>query len=178
MTSPSPDSLEGLIEELRTRAESYRMGGPSSEHTAALLDRAAYALASLPRAAALPDREAVEVLHDALRSIRVTSQARIAPSEACDLIYDLAGDALERADDILALFQKDQGPSVAEDTDQLFEIGCRVRLRDADMDGELREFNADVTGALIAWDTGDEVWKNLRNLVVAPSPIPPAGGAG
>ena len=32
---------EELIERLRDRASSYRLGGPSSEHTAALLDEAA-----------------------------------------------------------------------------------------------------------------------------------------
>lgn len=36
-----------LVERLRNRAESYRMGGPSSEHTAALLDEAAARLEAL-----------------------------------------------------------------------------------------------------------------------------------
>jgi hypothetical protein len=36
-----------LVERLRERAESYRMGGPSSEHTAALLDDAATRLEAL-----------------------------------------------------------------------------------------------------------------------------------
>jgi hypothetical protein len=39
---------EHLIERLRDRACSYRQGGPSSEHTAALLDEAAVALEALP----------------------------------------------------------------------------------------------------------------------------------
>lgn len=36
-----------LVERLRNRAESYRMGGPSSEHTAALLDEAAARIEAL-----------------------------------------------------------------------------------------------------------------------------------
>lgn len=36
-----------LVERLRERAESYRMGGPSSEHTAALLDDAAASIEAL-----------------------------------------------------------------------------------------------------------------------------------
>ncbi len=36
-----------LVERLRERAESYRMGGPSSEHTAALLDDAAARIEAL-----------------------------------------------------------------------------------------------------------------------------------
>lgn len=36
-----------LVKELRERAESYRMGGPSSEHTAALLDDAAARIEAL-----------------------------------------------------------------------------------------------------------------------------------
>lgn len=51
MTDTAPDTampaeIASLVERLRERAESYRMGGPSSEHTAALLDEAATALAS------------------------------------------------------------------------------------------------------------------------------------
>lgn len=41
------DDLTQLRAELRERAASYRLGGPSSEHTAALLDRAADALDAL-----------------------------------------------------------------------------------------------------------------------------------
>lgn len=36
-----------LVGRLRERAESYRMGGPSSEHTAALLDEAAARIEAL-----------------------------------------------------------------------------------------------------------------------------------
>jgi hypothetical protein len=39
--------LDRLEKELRERATSYRQGGPSSEHTAAMLDQAADELASL-----------------------------------------------------------------------------------------------------------------------------------
>lgn len=41
-----------LVERLRNRAESYRMGGPSSEHTAALLDEAAARIEALEAALA------------------------------------------------------------------------------------------------------------------------------
>lgn len=36
--------MKALAERLRERAESYRMGGPSAEHTAAMLEEAATAL--------------------------------------------------------------------------------------------------------------------------------------
>ena len=36
--------MSDIVERLRERAESYRMGGPSSEHTAAMLDEAATAI--------------------------------------------------------------------------------------------------------------------------------------
>ena len=53
-----------------------------------------------------------------------------------------------------------------------FEVGCRVQPRDGGLvEGELLEFNADVTGALIAWSDGRDIWKALRNLeVIAPAP--------
>lgn len=41
-----------LVERLRERAASYRLGGPSSEHTASLLDEAAAALLSAQEEAA------------------------------------------------------------------------------------------------------------------------------
>lgn len=54
-----------------------------------------------------------------------------------------------------------------------FEIGCRVRPRGADIEGELLEFNAPGTGALIRWDNGEEIGKALRTLeVIAPAPLP------
>lgn len=40
-------ATEALVERLEERAASYRQGGPSSEHTAALLDDAAAALRAL-----------------------------------------------------------------------------------------------------------------------------------
>lgn len=46
LSTITPAEVGGLVERLRERAESYRMGGPSSEHTAALLDEAATALAA------------------------------------------------------------------------------------------------------------------------------------
>jgi hypothetical protein len=58
-----------------------------------------------------------------------------------------------------------------------FVVGARVRPRDATLEGELLEFNADATGALIRWDTGDEVWKALRTLEVVSARAPqPAEG--
>lgn len=36
--------MSDIVKRLRERAESYRMGGPSSEHTAAMLDEAAAAI--------------------------------------------------------------------------------------------------------------------------------------
>lgn len=58
-----------------------------------------------------------------------------------------------------------------------FEIGCRVGLGGpATLQGELLEFNEPVTGALIRWDNGEEIWKALRNLeVIAPPPAPEVG---
>jgi hypothetical protein len=53
-----------------------------------------------------------------------------------------------------------------------FEIGCWVQPRGGGfVIGELMEFNADVTGALIHWNDGHEIWKALRNLeIVRPAP--------
>lgn len=55
-----------------------------------------------------------------------------------------------------------------------FEVGCRVQPRGGGfVVGELIEFNADVSGALIHWDNGSEAWKALRNLeVVSPGQGP------
>lgn len=39
----------GIVEILRDRAESYRQGGPSSEHTASILDEAASEIERLAR---------------------------------------------------------------------------------------------------------------------------------
>lgn len=39
--------MTDIVEELTERAASYRLGGPSSEHTALLLERAATQIASL-----------------------------------------------------------------------------------------------------------------------------------
>ncbi len=58
----TPAEAGGLVERLRDRAESYRMGGPSSEHTAALLDEAAAALAAERAAHAETKRERDEAL--------------------------------------------------------------------------------------------------------------------
>lgn len=41
-----------IVNELRERAESYRSGGPSSAHTALLLERAAYEIEDLRHTAA------------------------------------------------------------------------------------------------------------------------------
>lgn len=60
---------DDLIERLHHRAESYRQSGPSAEHTAALLDEAATAVASAEAAADYnaamvePLRSRIEVLH-------------------------------------------------------------------------------------------------------------------
>lgn len=54
-----------------------------------------------------------------------------------------------------------------------FEIGCRARPLGADIEGELLEFNAPVTGALIRWDGGEEIWKALRTLEVISLPTEP-----
>lgn len=52
-----------------------------------------------------------------------------------------------------------------------FEIGCTVKLKDADLVGTLLEFNEPITGALIRWShNGDEIWKALRNLEVVSQP--------
>lgn len=51
-----------MVERLRDRAESYRIGGPSSEHTAALLDEAASTLTTLSVRNAELERE-VERCH-------------------------------------------------------------------------------------------------------------------
>jgi len=53
----SEAGAEGLVAELQARAESYRLGGPSSEHTAALLDRAAIVISST--SAALEDAKRI-----------------------------------------------------------------------------------------------------------------------
>lgn len=52
-----------------------------------------------------------------------------------------------------------------------FEVGCRVQpFGGGFVVGELIEFNADATGALVHWDNGHEAWKALRNLdVIAPA---------
>ena len=39
--------MRGISDTLIDRANSYRMGGPSSEHTAAMLEKAAYAIDEL-----------------------------------------------------------------------------------------------------------------------------------
>jgi hypothetical protein len=63
-----------LVDRLHSRAESYRSGGPSAEHTAALLDEAAVALASAEASAdyndaiAEPLRKRIELLTAALSS--------------------------------------------------------------------------------------------------------------
>lgn len=49
---PAGDNA-GLVKRLEARAESYRSGGPSSEHTAAILDEAARAIRRLEALAAL-----------------------------------------------------------------------------------------------------------------------------
>ena len=65
-----------------------------------------------------------------------------------------------------------------------FEIGSRVQPKGGGLVvGELMEFNSDQTGALIHWDNGAEIWKNLKNLeVIAPIPDvsaePGQGGEG
>jgi hypothetical protein len=59
---------DDIVERLQQRAESYRSGGPSSEHTAALLDEAAITIASAEASAdynaamAEPLRSRIEVL--------------------------------------------------------------------------------------------------------------------
>lgn len=57
LSTITPAEVGGLVERLRERAESYRMGGPSSEHTAALLDEAATALSTERAAHAETKRE-------------------------------------------------------------------------------------------------------------------------
>lgn len=52
-----------------------------------------------------------------------------------------------------------------------FEVGCWVQPRGGGLVvGELIEFNADCTGALIHWDDGHDIWKAIRNLEVVPTP--------
>lgn len=41
--------MTSLVERLRERSESYRMSGPSAEHTARMLDEAAYQIERLTR---------------------------------------------------------------------------------------------------------------------------------
>jgi hypothetical protein len=53
--------VDALVAELRERAASYRLGGPSSEHTAVLLDKAADALES--------ERSRVDRLEKALKAV-------------------------------------------------------------------------------------------------------------
>lgn len=53
----------------------------------------------------------------------------------------------------------------------IFQVGSRVCLlgesqTPGHLVGELMEFNAAYTGALVYWDNGDEAWKALRNLEV------------
>lgn len=61
-------TMMDIVDRLHQRAESYRLGGPSSEHTAALLDEAAAAIASAEASAdynsamAEPLRNRVEAL--------------------------------------------------------------------------------------------------------------------
>lgn len=64
LSTVTPAEVGGLVERLRERAESYRMGGPSSEHTAALLDEAATALTTERAAHAETKRERDELKAD------------------------------------------------------------------------------------------------------------------
>lgn len=53
--------------------------------------------------------------------------------------------------------------------ERAFEIGSRVQPRGGgQVEGELIEFDADGTGALIHWNDGNDIWKALRNLEVIP----------
>ena len=63
-----PAEIASLVDRLRERAESYRMGGPSSEHTAALLDEAATALTT-ERAAHAETRRALDALDRMSRGV-------------------------------------------------------------------------------------------------------------
>jgi hypothetical protein len=59
------------------------------------------------------------------------------------------------------------GSATFKEKTMTFEIGVRVQPRGGGfVEGELVEFNADGTGALIRWDNGDHTWKALRNLDV------------
>jgi chromosome segregation ATPase len=61
--------MSALVDELRARAASYRQGGPSSEHTAALLDKAADELTTLQSRL-----EAVKAERDAARELLTGEQ--------------------------------------------------------------------------------------------------------
>lgn len=76
----------GLVERLRDRAESYRMGGPSSEHTAAILDEAATALAS-ERAAHTETKREMEEALNALEPFAAVAEHDIGEDETDDDIF-------------------------------------------------------------------------------------------
>ncbi len=60
--------MKPLVEELRERAESYRLGGPSSEHTALILEAAAAQIEYL--------RALLEVKNETIEELRQKSATR------------------------------------------------------------------------------------------------------
>jgi hypothetical protein len=88
--------------------------------------------------------------------------------------------------DLAALFVKQQEFSAAQaiarstegEEPVAFEIGSQVQPRDGGLvHGEIIDFNADQTGALVRWNTGEEIWKALRNLEPYTAPPPAEIGA-
>ena len=122
----TPAEAGGLVERLRDRAESYRMGGPSSEHTAAILDEAATALEA--QAAELAAKE--EARAEQWRQRREAGGSRDVARAACDTMRierDDARAALAEARKALEPFARNVElihPG-AQDHDRLCDYGSQ-----------------------------------------------------
>ena len=98
----TPALNDDLVRELNERAASYRLGGPSSEHTAALLEQAAEEIEALrsalePFAGVMPGLAQAMVggMAERLRSTNAPSAKREARQDF-DAVIALA-DAFQRA---------------------------------------------------------------------------------
>jgi hypothetical protein len=128
--------MSDLIERLTERASSYRSGGPSSEHTAAMLEEAAARLAELEAAAKAPLPDEVAAIATALKKL-VTDSLAFSPALAERTLHWKAAALLERMAREIERLNQDLNFQYTRGADK----DCRIAELEAERDALRRVWN-------------------------------------